>query len=745
MIGSLIGDFTFNCVRSNALTAVAYCSLLWTFLVQIIGWYPTMLEFLAMEGVISPPPRSVRVLELWVSALVQGIFTRMTLAPNLPYFLRRGQPVKDSLLLLLGTVIQVATLLSLGFSAGHIVPALTQFYDGGIDCTPEQYVQPGANLTICQSEFDVPSSVVNNPVAASAIIRSLLQIAIVIFGVGVVTVAQCALWMRVLAQIYRGGEGVNSAAKHIKIKLRHVHQLLTKARDGMPASGLSGSKLERLKSFVKKNPNKGVDDLTYLPPLVWIAHLLSLLSIAAFVVYFCFMSHQWAKTANDLAAEAQNARLIVEATEGFAANSGNFSQQLQRQLEQNEQALNELAKIPGVDSQQLATLNRTQAILSRTLQQTQSISQHLGPAGNIDTAVYTNSAKASLLNAQNFLRTLGMRLPIITVVAALVSLAVSAALLVQGVRQFQRHQRIIRRGEGPATLGPARWLEREFTVSKAMQYCGLQTGSSIFAFLLAFVLALTVLFMITWKDFWLFLIDVGGAAFVPVSVALSIIQVFVLENYVGNRIVSDRYWIKNRHDWTLYSVFMIVLSVITGLFFAVKRFFFLCAFAIASISRLDSTLFPDYAVSLDTGYMAFMSLQMLAHRHQSPVLHAFVHSYSASTGGEFLRSKGAAGDGPLMPASKEGAEQQPQRGATLVPAARIARNRWHLAFSLVRNPSLVSMRGGWKDGDEEPDGGAEAFVENPAAAAPGIEMMAMKTEARAREESGAEAERQPVE
>ena len=112
-----------------------------------------------------------------------------------------------------------------------------------------------------------------------------------------------------------------------------------------------------------------------------------------------------------------------------------------------------------------------------------------------------------------------------------------------------------------------------------------------------------------------------------------------------------------------------------GLFFAVKRFVFLCSFAIAGISRLDSTLFPDYAVSLDTGYMAFMSLQMLAHRHQSPVLHAFVHSYSASTGGEFLRSKGAAGDGPLLPASKGGAEQQQQRGAAAAPRAAVVETR----------------------------------------------------------------------
>jgi hypothetical protein len=461
---------------------------------------------------------------------------------------------------------------------------------------------------------------------------------------------------------------------------------------------------------------------------------------------------------------------------------------------QNQQAIDELAQIPGASSTPaFATLQQNQETLRGILKVTTGVSQQMNQT---DTSAYTTAAKSSLLSLQHFLHTLSQRLPVITIIAALFSCTLAVWMSVQGVLAFQRTQRTIRQGGGGKRLGPKRWHPQQWTVSLAMKFCGLQTGSAIFGFLLAFVTMLVFLFLLSWGEFWKFLLTLGGPLFVPVSVVLAILQDCFLESYIGDskmsnrycmqhrtpctiryttytqytthstntistthstnaistNAISCRYWITDRRAWTLYSVFMIVLSVITGMFFAVPRFLCLFVFSIASISRLDYSLFPDRYISEDKGFSSYMALQMLTHRHQSPVLHAFarVHFDEAAFAKDVALQPREDVDIATKAAEEGGGEGCGRGGGgvgeggkrVLGTRSLIVRNRWHLAYSLVNNPSIIGMRRGWGADDTDGNAGATSEgargrtsdderqnireegtqVENPVAAAVGIEM-----------------------
>jgi len=143
-----------------------------------------------------------------------------------------------------------------------------------------------------------------------------------------------------------------------------------------------------------------------------------------------------------------------------------------------------------------------------------------------------------------------------------------------------------------------------------------------------------------------------------------------------------RYWVSNPRGWTLYSVAMVCINIITGFFFAFKRFVLLTALSVVAVCRLDCTIFPDSIVTLDTGFSSFMALLAISHRHRSPIISIFVRlcqdiSNSNSNSNSGNDGNSSSGDGVVLQTSNR---------------RKCRRNKWHLLYTLLNNPSLIELR-----------------------------------------------------
>jgi hypothetical protein len=307
-----------------------------------IGWISTPLEIILnsdgqmdgkMDPIVSKQPKSLRVLELWAVAIIQSMTVRLVLAPNLPGFLQRQQPIRDGFILLVAIIFQFFEQLDYILRTQSTGRRLHDYYSGGTSCTIIGLA--GAEVATC-GEGDVPRACVDDAICSLLLARHLVGTMIVLVSIMLCSIVRNVLLARVLRGNFTGK--VNLAAKSEKVKARHVKALLTALRVPKKASEPRDSNhenvAERLKCRIRHNKHKGVDDLSYLPSLVFIAHLLSGLAIFSFALYFCFMGPEWAKQAKSLAAEAEIARVTLSSTEEFAANSGVYTQQLEIQIAQ---------------------------------------------------------------------------------------------------------------------------------------------------------------------------------------------------------------------------------------------------------------------------------------------------------------------------------------------------------------------------------------------------------------------------
>ena len=205
------------------------------------------------------------------------------------------------------------------------------------------------------------------------------------------------------------------------------------------------------------------------------------------------------------------------------------------------------------------------------------------------------------------------------------------------------------------------------------KFIGLQIGSVLFGYAVIVLILWPILALAFNRHFWAW---VWANGYIPVSLVITVFQLYFLDRIVGNRWLSNGYWIRNPGGWTLFSTVVMMSSVVTGLAASVKRFVFLIAFALGSVLRLDSTRFPSRLVSYDQGYSSFMSVIMLRHRHCSPVI---------SVARELRFGLGKRG---LAPSDND---TEPHT-ASKSEAQKRARTRWHLAYTLLNNPQLIYGR-----------------------------------------------------
>ena len=277
------------------------------------------------------------------------------------------------------------------------------------------------------------------------------------------------------------------------------------------------------------------------------------------------------------------------------------------------------------------------------------------------------------------------------VVANVVALLTCAWLSWRALGCFCRVQRLVRRGAARRMGAHRPFAPAQYKVAGANKFIGLHIGSIVFGYLIVLATCWLVLGFAFNPHVYAWVWN-GGA--IPAGVVIALVQVYALDRFVANRLLSDGYWIKHPRLWVCYSSMMVMASVVSGIAASIKRFFFLTAFSLVSVMTLDTTHFPEKLTALDSGYTAFMSLVMMRHRHRSPVL-------STARDVRFgLGAQAPGGNKAAMSAEPAAADQAAAAAAAADPgvaprtgAQRRARTRWHLAFTLLNNPQLIRDRG----------------------------------------------------
>jgi len=107
---------------------------------------------------------------------------------------------------------------------------------------------------------------------------------------------------------------------------------------------------------------------------------------------------------------------------------------------------------------------------------------------------------------------------------------------------------------------------------------------------------------------------------------------------------------------------------------------------LVNFSRLDIPVLPKGWEQIDTAYSSYIATLLLDHSHNNPVVTVFIDLLNKGCEKRKMDSQVSLLDDKGSSPS-EGNEQDQDPGVS-----RRARLRWHLALTLLRNPSLRKQR-----------------------------------------------------
>lgn len=146
---------------------------------------------------------------------------------------------------------------------------------------------------------------------------------------------------------------------------------------------------------------------------------------------------------------------------------------------------------------------------------------------------------------------------------------------------------------------------------------------------------------------------------------------FVIKSYIIQPYVFHRFASEGGHELKRHTAFMLcniawtAYNFIIGATVAILRACYYILYVITAVAFLDECILPDPLRSMDTAHLSFLGTVWSHHRHHNPIVHV------------------AAG---IM------TQLQKDAASTNIPSFSPAAKRWHLAYTLVNNPSLVNAR-----------------------------------------------------
>ncbi|ORX63428.1 hypothetical protein K493DRAFT_309909, partial [Basidiobolus meristosporus CBS 931.73] len=240
-----------------------------------------------------------------------------------------------------------------------------------------------------------------------------------------------------------------------------------------------------------------------------------------------------------------------------------------------------------------------------------------------------------------------------------------------------------------------------------LKFYGAALGNAFFASLvviiqlfLVLILISAVVLIVPVRNFvlrWLLL-----SFFLPLVISWVTSKVVALITTVFFIIPGTKFWLKRRNGfmhWSFLATFVHIPSGVTGwVGRMIKAFFTIFLFS----SRVDRNVLHVNLRSSDSGYTAYLGLLLSEHYYYNPINMVFLCLMLGKTHHEApLKMEASSWRKLIRPPSifvddkaDINEEMKPITIMTVSHEGRrlIARNRWHLAYTLINNPKLRDLR-----------------------------------------------------
>lgn len=254
------------------------------------------------------------------------------------------------------------------------------------------------------------------------------------------------------------------------------------------------------------------------------------------------------------------------------------------------------------------------------------------------------------------------------------------------------------------TVSPANLVGQSLLFS-GYQIAFVLTGYTVLSFFLAIiVVSLTAIFK--YIDFLVSpeMLEVYkniGQAFAPpicLAICLWLYQLFLTYYVFRDRDFPDiTITVDNRRFYSIMSYFFFFYNILLGLFSCIMRILKGMILGVIFISRIDRTSLMQGFQTWDKAFVAYLGFIHILVAHNHPVMLMFCQLLINSNKD---RQYGKVGREELPGLCVQNSHSEDQSSAGH-PEARVFRpphmshqaiNRWFLAFTLLRNPSLVKYR-----------------------------------------------------
>ncbi|XP_070542392.1 stimulated by retinoic acid gene 6 protein-like [Ptychodera flava] len=227
-------------------------------------------------------------------------------------------------------------------------------------------------------------------------------------------------------------------------------------------------------------------------------------------------------------------------------------------------------------------------------------------------------------------------------------------------------------------------------VVSASRYAGFQVAYAVFGFLIHF----TVLFVMTgfmslailYPDI-LKSIALWAWPIVVIGLTITLVQ-YLLARFVFLQDRGRVFALDNRRLFHNCTFFAFLYNIYLGLFSSLMRLFKGMFFGALLFPRLDHSVLPRAVERFDPGFRAYVGFLQLENAHTHPVLVCFCRLLLLSR--QENDKEVTKGEGSINTITEDAQGASKPTGQDR--SRRLPRNRWFLAFTLIRNPGLQQLR-----------------------------------------------------
>lgn len=286
--------------------------------------------------------------------------------------------------------------------------------------------------------------------------------------------------------------------------------------------------------------------------------------------------------------------------------------------------------------------------------------------------------------------------------AGIISALISVINLLHFIKCHRDH--VLQLYRGQRTVYQGVYMSPAKLVGRSLRFSGYQIAHTLAGYvtLSIFLAFLCVFLAIIFKYAKIFLSpEMWNAykqriiAFLPtvsMVVFLVVFQLFLAHFVFRNRDFPDiTVTVDNRRLFSIMSYFFFFYNVIVGLFACVMRILKGMILGTVFLSRIDRTSLMQGFQTLDQAFVAYLGFINVLVAHSHPVMLVFCQLL-------IKRNKGRELEESLPEIQPRESDVESGEGSSYRRETRLPRmtckaaNRWHVAVTLLRNPSLIKYR-----------------------------------------------------